>query len=57
VWNFIFTCLTLSVGAFVVATSSQPWEDKHGIFCIKCFGDIFCVIFFLYKSFVNAMGH
>jgi hypothetical protein len=34
----------------VVATTSQPLEDKHGIFCIKCFGDIFCVIFSLQKS-------
>jgi hypothetical protein len=42
---------------FVVATTSQPWEDKHGIFCIKCFGDIPCVIFFLNKSVVNATGH
>jgi hypothetical protein len=43
---------------FVVTTSFSIWGDKHGIFfCIKCFGDIFCVILVLYKKIVNVMGH
>jgi hypothetical protein len=37
VLNFLFTCLTWSVGDFVAATTSQPLEDKHGIFASSVF--------------------
>jgi hypothetical protein len=41
---------------FVVQTLFSTWEDKHGIFCIKCLDDIFWIIFLL-QSFIKAMGH
>jgi hypothetical protein len=47
--NFFFTYLTWSVGDFVVATTSQPLEDNHGIFCIKSVGDIFWSFWFSTK--------
>jgi hypothetical protein len=45
---------------FVVSNSVQHLGGQTWYFCIKCFGDIFCVFFFViffYKSSVNAMGH
>jgi hypothetical protein len=32
---------------FVVTTSVQHLGGQTWYFCIKCFGDIFCVIFFV----------
>jgi hypothetical protein len=45
VLDFISKRLTLSVGDFVVATTSNPLKNKPiWYFCIKWLCDIFCVI-------------